>query len=76
MPISFTLVRTADNPMLYQYNIKLRAFNLRNVNDGSVDNDDLLDELGLAGFQTSLFAIMTGIAGKASTLLSGIKGAL
>ena len=76
VPISFTLVRTADNPMLYQYNIKLRAFNLRNVNDGSVDNDDLLDELGLAGFQTSLFAIMTGIAGKASTLLSGIKGAL
>lgn len=31
VPVSFTLTRDANNPMLYNYNIKLRAFNLRQI---------------------------------------------
>lgn len=76
IPISFTLVRTADNPMLYQYNIKLRAFNLRNVNEkDTAKSDNLLAELGLGNLSGSVFSTITGVVGKASTLLSGIRGA-
>ena len=31
VPISFQMVRNAENPMLYNYSIRLRGFNLRNV---------------------------------------------
>jgi hypothetical protein len=74
IPISFTLTRSADNPMLYNYSIRLRAFNLQNVNAKGVKETDLLSQLGLGDLGGSLFSKMTSIAGNASTLLSGIKG--
>ena len=74
VPISFTLTRSHNNPMLYQYIIKLRAFNLRDVNTKDMSNN-LLAELGLGSLEGSLFSKMTGVASKASTLISGISGA-
>lgn len=44
-PISFTLTRSADDPMMYNYNIVLRGFNLRGI-----DSEDQVEENLLAGF--------------------------
>jgi hypothetical protein len=74
VPISFTLTRSAENPMLYNYSIRLRAYNLRGVDSKGVSETDPLIRLGLGGLSGSLFSKMTSIAGNASTLLSGIKG--
>jgi hypothetical protein len=73
VPIAFTLTRSADNPLLYVYNIKLRAFNLRNATS-KVDSNNLLADLGLGDIKGSLFSKMTGVVGKASTLISGLGG--
>lgn len=74
IPISFTLTRSAENPMLYNYSIRMRAFNLRNVNAKPPESDRLA-ELGLGDLGGSLFSKATSIAGNASRLISGIKGA-
>lgn len=74
IPISFTMTRSADNPMLYNYSIKMRAFNLRNVN-ATPAAEDLLAQLGLGNLNGSLFSKMTSIVGNASTLISGVAGA-
>jgi hypothetical protein len=76
VPISFTLNRSAEHPMLYEYSIRLRAFNLQNVNAKGVPADNLLKELGLGSLNGSLFSKLTNVVGKASTLLSGVRGAL
>lgn len=47
VPQTFTLTRSAENPMLYNYNIKLRAYNLKAVNGTVSDNIDFLSNLGL-----------------------------
>jgi hypothetical protein len=73
VPISFTMTRSAENPMLYNYSIRMRGFNLQNVN-ASVAAENLKAQLGLEGFNGSLFSSMTDIAGNASTLVSGIAG--
>ena len=75
IPISFTLTRSADNPMLYTYNIKMRAFNLQNVTAKPPPTNSL-EELGLGSLRGSLFQKFTNVAGKASTLLSGLGGIL
>lgn len=60
VPISFTLTRSSENPMMYHYNIKLRAFNMRSVTTspaaasqlaklgitGSVETDSLFQSFG------------------------------
>lgn len=74
VPIAFTLTRSADNPLLYVYNIKLRAFNLRNATSKPDDANNLLTDLGLGNIKGSLFSKMTGVVGKASTLISGLRG--
>jgi hypothetical protein len=64
---NFQLTRSADNPMLYNYNIVLRAYNLRSPDD-SGNVKDVLDRkasLGLDGLQTSLFATMANKARQA-----------
>lgn len=72
VPLAFTLVRSAENPMLYNYNIKLRAFNLRNVH-AKVSENNQLAKLGLKGLEgLSTFAAMTSIAGNAATLIGGL----
>jgi hypothetical protein len=74
IPIGFTLTRTAENPMLYNYQIRMRAFNLQNVNANPAA-EDLLTQLGLGNLSGSLFSSMTSVVGNASTLVSGIAGA-
>jgi len=73
IPISFTLTRSAENPMLYVYNIKLRAFNLQTATTKAPDTV-LLSDLGLGALEGSLFSKITGRVKSASTLLSGIGG--
>lgn len=72
IPLTFTMVRSAENPMLYNYVLKLRGFNLQNVNAKPAPFQKLA-ELGLGGIDgQSLFSSMTSIAGNAATLVSGI----
>lgn len=72
VPLSFTLTRSADKPMEYLYTIKLRAFNLQNVNSKAPEADQLA-KFGLGELDgQSLFSKMTSIAGNASTLISGL----
>lgn len=73
VPISFTMKRSADNPMMYNYSIKLRAFNLRGVDDSSFPEGDQLAKLGLGSLEgSSLFGNLTSVAGNAATLISGL----
>ena len=77
IPLSFNLTRSAENPMLYQYNIRLRCYNLRSVEKTILPNDqDLLAELGLTGISGSFFSNITAVTNNAATLISGIAGAL
>lgn len=72
VPLSFTLVRSAEKPMEYNYTIKLRAFNLQNVNAKAPEADQLA-KFGLGGIEgQSLFSSMTSIAGNAATVISGL----
>jgi hypothetical protein len=69
---SFTLTRSAESPMLYNYNIKMRAFNLRNV-DANPPNVELADRLGLGSIGgQSIFGSLASAAGNAATLVSGL----
>lgn len=52
---NFTLRRSAENPMLYYYNIQMRGYNLETA-DTRVDTDNIKDtlaNLGLDGVKTS-----------------------
>lgn len=69
---SFTLNRSADNPMLYNYSIKIRGYNLRDV-DASPTESDNLSRLGLGDYKgQSAFSSLTSAAGSAATLISGL----
>ena len=69
---SFTLVRSAENPMLYNYSIKMRAFNLRNV-DANPPELDQLAKLGLGDITgQSVFSDITSRVGAAATLLGAV----
>lgn len=78
VPMDFTLTRSANSPMLYNYSIKLRAYNLRDVSASNVKNSsDLLtnnlSKLGLDGLEgQSAFASLSAVAGDAATLVSTI----
>lgn len=54
---SFTLRRSAENPMLYYYNITLRAYNLKTINEkqAAFSEQDRLKQLGLNGVDSSTF---------------------
>lgn len=75
IPISFTLTRSAEHPMLYNYSIKLRGFNLQNVSAKEGDAENLLNDLGLGSLKGSLFSKITSKVGNASTLISDVAGA-
>lgn len=65
----FTMRRSADNPMLYNYSIQLRGYNLRSVSDKV--NEDLnrrLQDLGLNGVDSS------SILGDIKSISSQAKG--
>jgi hypothetical protein len=55
---NFQLTRDASQPMLYNYNITMRAYNLKTADepDTNIDLGSRAAELGLDGIKTSLFA--------------------
>lgn len=74
----FNLTRSADNPMLYNYSIKMRAFNLRGVDQkiAGGDSSDLKSRLSTLGLGDvtggSPFTRITGAVSSATTLISGL----
>lgn len=60
---NFQLLREANNPMLYNYNISMRAYNLKQAGagmgiGGDAAQTDLLDSLGLNGVKGSVKAFL------------------
>jgi hypothetical protein len=77
VPVGFTLVRSADNPMLYNYSIKLVAFNLRSASadlkiDDNAFNEAFKNQIGLNGLNGSTFSKFANKARAVSTVLSRI----
>lgn len=68
VPLSFTMTRSADQPMLYFYNIKMRCFNIRNITGTPVVVDQA-QKLGLGFFNSSVFA--NDVAGALGALSGG-----
>jgi hypothetical protein len=74
---TFTLERSAENPMLYNYVIRLRAYNLTGITKDEEDPASLKDrvaELGLDG-KPSLFSKLKNTANKAKSLANSAVGA-
>lgn len=67
----FTLRKSADNPMLYNYSIQLRGYNLRSVSDDAKDlTADRLKLLGLDGVDgSSLLGKIKGTSNKVKGIL-------
>jgi len=63
----FQLTRNSDEPFLYNYNIVLRAYNLRSANAAeiSLDIENRKTALGLDGIKTSLLAKIANTAADA-----------
>lgn len=61
----FQLTRDATNPMLYNYNIVMRAYNLKSADSQDIELDiaSRAEELGLAGIETT--SVFAKIANKA-----------
>lgn len=82
VPLDFQLTRSAESPMLYNYTIKLRAFNLRGVAQADkVADIDRLNTLGLVkGDQPinapSTFAKLSGAVGGAMAAAGGIASGI
>lgn len=77
---SFTLRRSADNPMLYYYSIQLRGYNLRSVAD-KIDSGILLkqrqSDLQLNGVEgSSAFSKFQKFAKNGKSLLKSTLGAI
>jgi hypothetical protein len=71
VPTDFTLTRSAESPMLYNYSIKMRCYNLRSVNE-TVQEQSQLTKLGLGEIDgQSLFSSLAGAAGGAAALVAG-----
>jgi hypothetical protein len=68
---SFTMRRSADNPMLYFYSIQLRGYNLRSIKS-PIDESltQRLKDLGINGVDSS------SVLGDIKSLASGAKGIL
>lgn len=74
IPRTFTLVRSAESPMLYNYNIVLRAYNLRSVDatEPKGSYSDKLATLGLANVGPSIAYKMKDMANSATTAVAGV----
>lgn len=76
----FQLTRDASNPMLYNYNMTMRAYNLRQADDSKIEADiqSRKEALGLTGLEASLFTKMANKARKAKnaaySAISALKG--
>lgn len=74
----FTMRRSADNPMLYNYSIQLRGYNLRSVSD-KVDEDltKRLQDLGLNGVDSSsILGDIKSISSKAKGIIGSAVGGI
>lgn len=75
----FQLTRDASNPMLYNYNLTMRAYNLRSADTSisrGADVQDRASALGLVGLDSSFFTKMATKAKKAKGAAYGALGAL
>jgi hypothetical protein len=74
----FQLTRDYSNPMLYNYNITLRGYNLREAGEVEFAQTDILDALGLGGIETSLKAKIANKAKQAKNVafsgIAAVKG--
>lgn len=75
---SFTMRRSADNPMLYYYNIQLRGYNLRPIT--SPINEDLslrLKSLGLNGVDSSsVLGDIKSLSNQAKSIIGSALGGI
>lgn len=76
----FQLTRDASNPMLYNYNMTMRAYNLRDVTSNKIvaDVQDRAQALGLDGLESSIFSKMATKARQAKnaaySAIAAVKG--
>jgi hypothetical protein len=77
---NFTMERSAENPMLYNYSIQLRGYNLSTVGGTKVDEDlaQRQTDLGIDGVQSSsllsdMKKISNGAKSIVGSLVSGIN---
>jgi len=75
---SFTMVRSADNPMLYNYTIQLRGYNLQSLTDKVDENiQRRLQDLGLAGIDgSSILGDIKSISSKAKGIIGSAVGGI
>ena len=75
---NFQLTRDQRSPMLYNYNISMRAYNLRSADRALATAGLTLSDVGLGGIETSAFAKLSNSARKARnaaySLISAAKG--
>jgi hypothetical protein len=65
---NFQLTRDASNPMLYNYTITMRAYNLRSVNKGRLSTGEVanrLEELGLGDIKSNNGTLFSKMSNKA-----------
>jgi hypothetical protein len=75
----FTMVRSADNPMLYNYTIQLRGYNLQTSNRKAIDEDltKRLEDLGLSGVDgSSLLGNIKSISSQAKGIIGSFVGGI
>lgn len=77
VPTNFTLIRSVESPMLYNYQITLRAYDLEPLGkDGAITNtlESRKAELGLDGITTnSLFNILSKTVASTSAFIGTAK---
>jgi len=77
---NFSLERSAENPMLYNYRIAMRGYGLRTLSSKAVDGNKLLEErlasLGLNSDKPSIASRFKNGLGSAKGAINGVKGAL
>lgn len=77
---TFTLTRNSENPMLYNYSITLRGYNLRSLfDDSALRNDDALEQrlaaLGLSSVRSSgPFNAMKNVSNGIKSTVGALKG--
>ena len=72
----FQLTKDASEPFLYNYNISIRAYNLRSADTQNIlaDVKDRKEALGLSGIKTSLLTDMSNKASAAKRAAYGAVG--
>lgn len=76
VPKTFTLTRSAESPMLYNYVIVLRAYNLRGIDGQPPMQQEKLERLGLGGISGSAFSQMKDLSSSARTVVGGLKSVI